>query len=101
MEVNIDDKDLLNLYTKGKSKKYRLPKDVIDKFFLRVNLLLASKDIYDLWADPAAKFKKLSGEDKYSMRLNTKYRLEIEVEWNNTEKTIGIFTLVNISNHYE
>jgi proteic killer suppression protein len=101
MEVEIDDKEILKLYETGKSKKIRLPKDAIEKFFLRINLLFAAKDIYDLWKDPAAKFEKLSGENRYSMRLNIKYRIELEVDWENKEHTIGIFKIVDINTHYE
>lgn len=101
MEVEIVDKEILKLYETGKSKKIRLPEDVIRKFLLRVNLLLAAKDIHDLWNDPAAMFKKLSGKNRYSMRLNLKYRMILEVEWDNKEQSIGTFKIVEINNHYE
>lgn len=101
MEVEIDDKELLKLYETGKSKKYRLSVDTLDKFFLRINLIQAAKDIYDLWKDPSARFEKLSGENQYSMRLNRKYRMIFEVEWENIEHTIGIFKIVDLNNHYE
>lgn len=101
MEVEIDDKNLLQLYETGKSKKYRVPSLVLDKFLLRINLIMASKDIYDLWRDPAAKFEKLSGENKYFMRLNNKYRLIMEIKWENTNNTIGTFKLIDITTHYE
>lgn len=101
MEVEIEDKEILKLYTTGKSNKIRLPNEVIKKFFLRINLISAAKDIYDLWKDPAAKFEKLSVENQYSMRLNIKYRMLFEVEWENNEHTIGIFKIIDINTHYE
>jgi toxin HigB-1 len=101
MDVEINNKDLLNLYMTGKSKKYRMPSEIIDKFLLRINLIQAAKDIYDIWNDEAARFKKLEGNEIYSMRLNNKYRLEIEIQWKNPEKTIGTFIINDISTHYE
>jgi proteic killer suppression protein len=101
MDVEINNKDLLKLYTTGKSKKYRLPSEILDKFLLRINLIQAAKDIYDIWNDKAARFKKLEGAEIFSMRLNNKYRLEIEIEWENTEKTIGTFIITDITTHYE
>lgn len=34
------------------------------------------------------------------MRLNLKYRLEMNINWKNEAQTIGIFFLITISNHY-
>ena len=102
MEVDITNKELLKLYTTGKSKKYPLQKDVIEKYFLRINSISASNDIYDLWKDKAINFEKLIGYvNRYSMRLNNKYRLEIDVDWINDDNTIGIFNIKEISKHYE
>ncbi len=101
MDVFLDDKELVKLYTTGKSKKLKLPEQVIEKFLLTVQKIEASTTIHDLWADKGLKFEKLKGTDKfYSMRLSGKYRLEMKVEWQDTNQTIGIFRLVTISNHY-
>ena len=101
MEVSIEDKELEKLYTSGKSKKLKLPEMVIDKFFATIQKIEAAQSIYDLWADKGLKFEKLKGtENLYSMRLNRQYRLEMEVTWENVEKTIGLFGLLEISNHY-
>ena len=75
MEFRFDNKDLEKLYTEGKSKKYRLPNDIIDKFFARIQQIEAANDIYDLWNDKGLNFEKLQGSDsRYSMRLKLKYR---------------------------
>jgi len=48
------------------------------------------------------KFEKLAGyNSRYSIRLNKKYRLEIEIEWIDNKHTIGIFGIDEISKHYE
>jgi hypothetical protein len=35
------------------------------------------------------------------MRLNQKYRLEMEIAWEDEAQTIGKFYLQTISNHYD
>jgi len=101
MNFKFDNKDLEKLYTDGKSKKYRLPNDIIDKFFARIQQIEAAKDIYDLWNDKGLNFEKMNGYDsRYSMRLKVKYRLEMNIDWKNAEKSIGNFSIVEITNHY-
>lgn len=102
MNVDISDKELLKLYQSGKSKKLKLSDDIIKKYFMRIQTIISSVNIYDFWKDPAIKFEKLvSFENRYSMRLNSKYRLEMEVEWENEEKTVGTFNIIEISKHYQ
>jgi len=101
MNFKFDNKDLEKLYTEGKSRKYRLPEDIIDKFFARIQQIEAANDIHDLWNDKGLIFEKLQGyESRYSMRLKLKYRLEMIVEWQNNENSIGEFIIIDISNHY-
>ena len=101
MEVIINDKELIKLYEKGESRKLRLPRDVIDKFFATVQKIESATTIYDLWNDKGLNFEKLKGsKSRYSMRLSGKYRLEAEVEWTDNKNTIGIFSIEEISNHY-
>jgi plasmid maintenance system killer protein len=98
LDVFIDDKELEKLYETGKSKKWKLRPEIIEKFFATIQKIDAAKDIYDLWNDPSLNFEKY--KKHYSMRLGSKYRLEIEVKWLNNEKTVGEFHLFEISNHY-
>ena len=102
MEFKFGNKELENLYITGKSKKLKLPNDIIDKYFARVQQIEAANSIYDLWNDKGLNFEKLQGyTNLYSMRLKLKYRLEIEVEWENKEQTSGCFVIIKISNHYK
>lgn len=103
MDVTCNNKNLLKVYETGKqSKKYRLQKNIIDKFIMRVDTLIAIEAIHDLWQHPALKFEKLQGyENRYSIRINRQYRLEVEIEWRNEKKTKGVIDLLDISNHYE
>ncbi|WP_445955460.1 type II toxin-antitoxin system RelE/ParE family toxin [Yeosuana sp.] len=101
MDFTFKNKELEKLYTTGKSKKLKLPKDIIEKFFARVQQIEAANDIYDLWNDKGLNFEKLiNTENSYSMRLKIKYRLEMDIDWKNNELTIGDFIITNISNHY-
>jgi len=101
MDFRFDNKDLEKLYIEGRSRKYRLPEDIVDKFFARIRQLESANDIHDLWNDKGLNFEKLQGyESRYSMRLKLKYRLEMIVEWKNNENSIGEFIIIDISNHY-
>tara|TARA_R110000868_G_scaffold306734_3_gene568096 strand:+ start:25471 stop:25782 length:312 start_codon:yes stop_codon:yes gene_type:complete len=102
MDVDCQNKKLLKLYETGKStNKYRLTQEIIDNFVMRVDALISAKNIYDLWNHPALNFEKLKGaNDKFSLRLNNQYRLEISIEWTNKEKTVGKINVLDISNHY-
>lgn len=82
----------------GSSSKLKLPKVIVDKFFSTIQKIDAAVSIHDLWRDPSLNFEKY--KKYYSMRLSGKYRLEMEIEWINEEKTIGKFFLIRISNHY-
>ena len=98
MEVYIENKELTKLYETGRSGKLRLNKTIINKFFSVIQIIDSSKDIHDIWAYPSLNFEKY--QEKYSMRLNKKYRLEMEVDRLDEAKTIGKFYLLNITNHY-
>ena len=101
LDVILDDKELVKLYTTGKSKKLRLPEQIIEKFLSTIQKIEASVTINDLLADKGLRFEKLRGsENHYSMRLSGKYRLEMEVEWKDDKQTVGKFHLLSISNHY-
>lgn len=101
MEFRFANKELERLYTTGKSKKLKLPSDIIEKFFARIQQIEAANTIYDLWNDKGLNFEKLKNtENSYSMRLKLKYRLEMDIDWKNNELTIGDFIITEISNHY-
>lgn len=101
MDVFIHDRDLEILYTTGRSKKLKLPANVIDKFFATVQKIEAAATIYDLWNDKGLRFEKLKGtKNKWSMRLSQAYRLEMEISWVDEKESIGQFFLLTISNHY-
>ncbi|MEO0123724.1 MAG: type II toxin-antitoxin system RelE/ParE family toxin [candidate division WOR-3 bacterium] len=102
MEVKFRNPKLLELYQKGKSKKYVLGSEVVKKFSLRIEILQAAVNIYDLWKSPSLHFEKMTGYDKrYSVRIDKKHRLEFEIEWTDDKKTVGVVKIIEISKHYE
>ena len=102
MEVKVEDKELLKLIATGVSRKLRLPENVVEEFLVVLQDINAAETIHDLWIQsPKRKFEKLRGHaSRYTMRLTGKYRVEMEVTWTNVAKTIGIFRMDEISNHY-
>lgn len=102
METIFLNKEIQKLYTTGSNRKYRFQKNILTNFFEVVASLEASKNIYDLWNEPSLNFKKMNAyKNRYSLRINRKYCLEIQIEWKNEEETEGIIGIDTISTHYE
>jgi toxin HigB-1 len=101
VEIVFSNKKLLALYESGSGRPLRLEQRVVDSFFEVVATLEAAKDIHDLWRRPGLNFKKLQRhKNRYSARLDRKWRLEMSIEWTNEAMTIGIIGLEEITNHY-
>ena len=100
MEWEFINKELVKLYETGKSKKYRLQPAVLGKFFMRIQQIEAAITIQDLWRNPSLKFEHLKSKKMYSIRVDKGYRLEILIDWQNEDKTIGKFIIKELSKHY-
>ena len=101
MNVSFDNKELVKLYVEGKSKKYQLQANVLKKFFMAIEILEAAVHVQDLWAVKSFGFEKLQGYDnRFSMRLNIQYRLELRIEFTDDLLTTGDIYIEEISNHY-
>ncbi len=101
MQLEFRNKYLVELYEKGKCRKYRLQPNITTKFFMRIQQLKAAGDIYDLWKTASLNLEKMEGYDnRYSIRVQDKWRLEMEIEWENEEKTTGTIFIVELSKHY-
>ncbi len=61
MQLNFSNTDLEKLYTEGQSRKYKLPKDIVKKYIMRINSIHAANTIHDFWADPTLNFERLQG----------------------------------------
>jgi toxin HigB-1 len=101
VEIVFPNKKLLALYKSGSGRPLRLEQRVVDSFFEVVAMLEAAQDIHDLWRRPSLNFERLRGrKDRYSARLDRKWRLEMSIEWTDQAMTVGIIGLEEITNHY-
>ncbi len=100
MEFDFINKELNKLYETGKSKRYGLQPAALSKYFMRIEQIEAAVTIHDLWKNPSLNFEHLRSKGIYSIRVDKEYRLEIEIEWLNDEKTIGKFSIKELSKHY-
>lgn len=103
MEFGFSNKYLVELYTKGRSRKYSfMDKVLCNKLVERINRIEAAKDIFDLRNPSSMEFEKLAGyPNRFSIRITRKYRLEFEIEFEDKKRTFGHVLIVNVSKHYE
>ena len=102
MEVIFKNEHLQELYTSGKSSKYKkVSIQVVRKFPLAVRILQQLNIIQDIWKYPRYNFEKLEGTNQYSIRLGRTWRLIMEIDWTKEEKTIGIIGLEDLTHHYQ
>jgi plasmid maintenance system killer protein len=102
MEFDFLAKELIELYTTGRSRKFKfLNTKAVDNFIDCIQNIVAADSIHDWWGRPALKFEKLQGYDnRYSMRIDNKHRLEFKLDFENKEKTRGFVSILKISKHY-
>lgn len=101
MQCVFGNKHLEELYTAGRSKKYRAVNGpLLRKFTMRVQQLEAAVSIHDLWKNPGLNFERLQGENRYSIRVDVAWRLEFAVAWADVPQTRGDITILELSNHY-
>jgi len=103
MDFDFSDEKLVELYTKGKSKKYKfLDKRAIDNFLDCVAQIGAATMIQDWWKRPSLNFESLEGyENRFSMRIDKKHRLEFEIDFEDEQKNKGFVRIFKISQHYK
>lgn len=100
MTTTFLNRHLEELYATGKSRKYRLPAQVVRDFVKAVNALRDADSTNALRQRPGLNFEALRGTRRYSVRANRKYRVEFEMEWTDEEMTVGIVGIAELSNHY-
>lgn len=101
MKISFAKKELERLYVTGKSRKYKIDNIILKKFFLKMKVITAAKDIMDLREPPSNHFEKLSGSNRYSIRVNKQYRLEFEIEMCEQDSDLAKVIIIELSNHYE
>ena len=102
MIVEFINKDLEELYEKGYSRKYKkVPKRVAEDFFpTTVLTLMNARNIQQIWSLRSLHFEKLTNTDRYSVRLDIRWRLEMKIDWTDKDCTVGIIGLTDLTKHY-
>jgi len=102
LKVEFKNRHLRKLYKEGKAAKYKIPDNVRHKFFMRIQQLEAAATIHDLWKTVSINFEALKGcDNRYSVRLDRKWRLEMAIEWEDAHQTKGVISILELSKHYE
>lgn len=103
MEIKFDKEYLEDLYNDGKAKnkKYRFQPQVVKKYQRRIDTLAAVTRIEELFTLNSLNFEALESSDNYSIRIDSQYRLEFQVNSSDVEPTITICLIKDITNHYE
>ncbi len=103
MKWKIADKHLVDLYTEGKSRKFSfMNRKLCEKFVERIGRIDAAETVFDLREPPSMQFEALQGyENRFSIRLDGKHRLEFEIAFEDADKTFGCVTVVTVSKHYQ
>jgi len=100
VEYEIENQHLIELYSTGKTKKYKfLDKAAINKFMKSIAIIEASDVVTYLWKLVSIKFKHLEA-NHYSMRLSKQIRLEMEIKWEDEKKQKGFITIKDITKNY-
>ena len=102
MQIFFDNPELEKIYEGEKSRKYRLDNVVVKKMINAIDTLVGADKIQDIWKFRAFNFEKLQGFDnRFSMRLNLKYRLEFRIDFDDQTHTTGDVFIEEVSNHYD
>lgn len=95
-------KELVELYETGRSRKLRVSDAVVKKFIVCIGRIASADTIDDLREPPSAKFEKLQGyANRFSIRVTRIYRLEFEIESEDTTGSQGSVQIVALSRHYD
>lgn len=79
---------------KGKPK---YNKEVIKRFLIVLQVMKNAENSVQLRAFKGLHFEKLKNSDRYSVRVNLKYRLEFRIE---NDEISEIILVEDLSNHY-
>nr|MBP6430097.1 type II toxin-antitoxin system RelE/ParE family toxin [Bacteroidales bacterium] len=85
-------------------KKHRFQPSVVKNYIKRIDILISSNRIEDLFPFHSLNYEVLSGDKKgiSSIRIDNQYRLEFIVSLEGEpEPIITICTIKDITNHYK
>lgn len=93
----------LHLLSKTCDKKYRFQPSIIKRYIKVIDLMIETKNIFDLSRINSLRYEKLTGNKKglSSVRVSDKYRLEFKEEIADGEEIASICNIIELSNHYK
>lgn len=93
----------LHLFSKTCDKKYRFQPSIIKRYIKVIDLMIETKNIFDLSRINSLRYEKLTGNKKglSSVRVSDKYRLEFKEEIADGEEIASICNIIELSNHYK
>jgi proteic killer suppression protein len=96
MEYEFDDKNLDRLYTDTQFTAGHA-QEVVRAFRKRMQQIIAFHDERDFYANKSLHFEKLKGDrdGQSSIRLNSQWRLILEIRGNHPCKVVGIVEIVD------
>ncbi len=104
MEILFDKEYLRELYYYGpaRGKRHRYHPHIVRKYIRVINILDSVDSTSDLYRFHSLNYEKLSGDKAglESVRVNEKYRIEFKSSID-TDKSITICNIIDLSNHYK
>lgn len=104
MEIIFEKEYLRELFYDGKTsdKKHRFQPQVISRYIRVLNILDSVDKVEDLFRFQSLNYEKLTGDKAglESVRVNHQYRIEFKSSIKDSEKTITICNIIELSNHY-
>ena len=104
MEIIFEKEYLRELFYDGKTsdKKHRFQPQVISRYIRVLNILDSVDKVEDLLRFHSLNYEKLTGDKAglESVRVNHQYRIEFKSSIKDSEKTITICNIIELSNHY-
>lgn len=105
MIVKFDKEYLSELYHTGraKSKKHRFQPEVVRKYRMCIDTLIASPDPEALYPLKSLSYEMLGGDKSgiSSIRVNRQYRIEFTVNKIVDETIVTVCNILELSNHYK
>ena len=105
MIVTFEEDYLKDLYIEGhcNDKKHRYQPDIIKRYKRCIDYLKATSRKEDLFLINSLNFEALQGdkEGRFSIRVNTKYRIEFTLSETIEEPILTICNIIELSNHYK
>lgn len=100
MELEFKNKELIQLYSTGKSTKYNIPLSVAEKFLHRVLQLESAYSILDIKNTSFLNFQKAPKfKNRFTVEICPEYLLVFDIDWEDDNETKGKFFLIDIINN--